>query len=63
MSDLEAEAKAHFAKLEQSVKYHEGRLEQDLPKGVKFQVEREVNALKFVIEYAKEALSQRGIKV
>lgn len=62
--NLQDEAAKHFDKLKQSLEYHTGKLENpQTPKGVKYQVEREVNALKFVMEYAKEALSQRGITV
>lgn len=60
---LEDEAKQHFAKLAQKIAYLEGRLNDNPPDGVRYQIQREIDATKFVIEYAKEALSQRGVVV
>jgi ABC-type Fe3+-hydroxamate transport system substrate-binding protein len=61
--NLEDEAKQHFAKLAQKLSYLESRLADNPAKGIAYQIQREIDATKFVIEYAKEALSQRGVKV
>lgn len=64
MTDLQSEAKQHFDKLKQSLEYHTKKVNDPAtPDGVKHMVQREVNALTFVIEYAKEALKMRGIEV
>lgn len=61
--DLETEAKKHFAKLEKSKDYHQTRLKSNLPDGIKFAIQSEIDMLDFMAEYAKEALAQRGVRV
>lgn len=61
--NLEQEAKSHFRKLEQSLAYHRKKLDENIPQGAKHMHELEIAALEFVMEYAKEALSQRGVVV
>lgn len=63
MDGLEQEAAKHFQKLEKSLEYHEKRLQGDLPKGIKYAIQCEIDMLKFVRELAKEALAARGISV
>lgn len=63
MDNLEKDAQKHFSKLEKSIEYHEGRLKQSLPDGIKRAIQAEIDMLHFMAEYAKEALAQRGVRV
>lgn len=63
MSDLEAEAKQHIQKLEQSLDYHKNKFKTETREGVKYIIDKEVKALEFVLQYAREALAARGIWV
>ena len=57
--ELEKQARAHFYKLEQTLEYQRKKLEET---GRPI-IQKEIDALEFVLGYAKEALSARGIKV
>lgn len=63
MENLQIETTKHFIKLEKSIEYHEGRLKSDLPEGIKFAIQAEIDMLEFMAQYAKEALAQRDIRV
>lgn len=63
MENLAQEARQHIAKLEKSIQYHSAKLESDIPDGAKHMHQLEVDALQFVIQYAREALMARGINV
>lgn len=61
--NLEQEARAHFRMIEDSIAYHRSKLEKETRDGVKHITQKHIAALEFLLEYAKEALTQRGIKV
>ena len=65
MNDLEKEAKKHINKAEQTVKFlRDTRLaDPQLTQYKKDFIHQDIVALEFLIEYAKEALVNRGIRV
>jgi hypothetical protein len=64
VSNLEAEAKTHFAKAKQTVEFLMKKLEDStVDQRRKDFIIRDIAAYQFLLEYAKEALSQRGIEV
>ena len=62
--DLLKEAEAHFNKLEQSLKYHEGRLTSpEVPDKIKNVIKREIAAIQFVMQEAREGLAAKGVNL
>jgi len=64
MDDLELQAGRHIQKAEQTAEYLKSKLsDQQIPDRKKTYIQKDVDALEFLLEYAKEALAARGIKV
>jgi hypothetical protein len=65
MEDLQREASRHISKVEQTCEYLKNNKLNDpqLPDRKKQFIQKDVDAMEFLLEYAKEALVQRGIKV
>lgn len=62
--DLLKEAEQHFQKLDQSLKYHESRLTNpEVPAKIKNVVKREIAAIQFVMQEAKESLAAKGVNL
>ena len=63
--DLQQQASSHIAKIEQTISYlTEKRLgDPNLEERKKDFIRRDIAAMEFVLEYAKEALANRGIRV
>lgn len=65
MDNLEEEASRHIQKVEQTCEYLRTRRLADphLEEKKKVFIRRDIEAMEFLIEYAKEALAARGIRV
>ena len=65
MDELERDAKRHISKVEQTVEYLRNNKLNDpqLPDRKKDFIQKDVDAMEFLLEYAKEALTARGYKV
>jgi hypothetical protein len=65
MDDLERDARRHITKVEQTCEYLRSNRLSDpaLLERKKEFIRRDVEAMEFLLEYAKEALVSRGIRV
>ena len=65
MDELEREAHRHISKVEQTCEYLENNKLNDpqLPDRKKQFIQKDVDAMRFLLEYAKEALAQRGVRL
>ena len=63
-NDLEREAKKHIAKSEQTIDYLMSKVDDEsIPERKREFMRKDLEATAFILEYAKEALEARGIKV
>lgn len=64
MDDIERQAERHIRKATQTVEYLETKIvDRTIPERKRDFMRQDKEALEFLLEYAKEALAQRGIRV
>ena len=63
MDDLSKEAEKHIRKATQTVEYLGNKIiDRTIPERKRDFMRQDMEALEFLLEYAKEALAQRGIR-
>ena len=64
MDDLEKKAERHIRKATQTVEYLATKIgDHTIPERKRDFMRQDMEALDFLLEYAKEALAQRGVRV